>query len=142
MPSFENILPGFGYKVSASTSNYIKLLLGAVMLAGGEVLLKVGSGTSTGDADSMLNFAALMHAGTWFGIILYVANFAVWLDVLRTMPVGIAFAVQSVIQLLVPIAASAILKEQISMGRAFGILLVFAGVLLAAASSAKAEGRL
>jgi multidrug transporter EmrE-like cation transporter len=142
MPSFENILPGFGYKVSASTNNYIKLLLGAFLLAGGEVLLKVGSGTSTGDADSMLNFAALAHAGTWLGIILYVANFAVWLDVLRTMPVGIAFSIQSVIQLIVPIAASAFLNEQISVGRALGITLVFAGVLLAAAPSARAEERL
>ena len=140
MPTFEAILPSFGFKVSATTINYLKLLLGAVMLAGGEVLLKVGSDAGGGDA--MMNFAALAHAGTWFGIILYVANFIVWLDVLRTMPVGIAFAVQSVIQLLVPIAASAILGEHISLGRASGIILVFVGVMLAAASSAKAEERL
>jgi drug/metabolite transporter (DMT)-like permease len=56
--------------------------------------------------------------------------------------VGIAFAVQSIVQLMVPISAWLFLHEQISSGRAVGILLVFVGVFLAAAPSAVADERL
>ena len=43
---------------------------------------------------------------------------------------------------MVPISAWLFLHEQISSGRAIGILLVFAGVFLAAAPSAVADERL
>jgi multidrug transporter EmrE-like cation transporter len=160
MPSFDAILPspGFrrlvfkplvckrlvckrlGFKLSASTSAYLKLLFCAVLSAAAEVFLKVGA--DAGGADATMNFSALAHAGTWIGIVFFVANFVVWLDVLRTVPVGIAFAVQAVVQLMVPVAAWAFLNEQISAGRALGIILVFAGVIVAAAPSALAEERL
>ena len=140
MPSFDFTLPSFGFKVSASTNAVLKLLFCAVLSAAAEVFLKVGA--DAGGADATMNFSALTHAGTWFGIVFFVANFVVWLDVLRTVPVGIAFAVQSVVQLMVPVAAWAFLHEQISAGRALGIALVFAGVLIAAAPSALAEERL
>jgi multidrug transporter EmrE-like cation transporter len=140
MPSFDFTLPSFGFKVSASTNAVLKLLFCAVLSAAAEVFLKVGA--EAGGADATMNFSALTHAGTWLGIVFFVANFVVWLDVLRTVPVGVAFAVQSVVQLMVPIAAWAFLHEQISAGRALGIALVFAGVLFAAAPSALAEERL
>jgi drug/metabolite transporter (DMT)-like permease len=44
--------------------------------------------------------------------------------------------------LMVPVSAWLFLHEQISSGRALGILLVFAGVLVTAAPSAVAEERL
>jgi multidrug transporter EmrE-like cation transporter len=125
----------------AATKAYAKLLACAVLLAVAELLLKVGADGGAGSG-GVMNFSALSQAATWLGIVLYVANFLVWLDVLRTIPVGIAFAVQSVVQLMVPLAAWGLLNEQISAGRAAGIVLVFAGVLLAAAPSALAEERL
>ena len=141
MASFETNMPSrLGFKVSASTKAYAKLLFCAVLCAAAELLMKVGA--SAGATDATMNFSALAHAGTWLGIVFYVANFGVWLDVLRTTPVGIAFAVQSVVQLMVPIGAWAFLNEQISAGRALGIALVFAGVFVAAAPSALADERL
>ena len=125
----------------AAVKAYAKLLACAVLLAVAELLLKVGADGGAGSA-GVMNFSALSQAATWLGIVLYVANFLVWLDVLRTIPVGIAFAVQSVVQLMVPLAAWGLLNEQISAARAAGIVLVFAGVLLAAAPSALAEERL
>ena len=126
----------------AASKAYAKLIACALLLAAAELLLKIGADNGTGGAAGVMNFSALSQTATWLGIVLYVANFAVWLDVLRTIPVGIAFAVQSVVQLMVPLAAWALLNEQISAGRAAGIVLVFAGVLLAAAPSALAEERL
>jgi drug/metabolite transporter (DMT)-like permease len=140
MSSFESVVPNFGFKVSASTTAYLKLLFCAVLSAAAELCLKVGA--VGGGADATMNFSALAQAATWLGIVFFVAQFVVWLDVLRKTPVGIAFAVQSLVQLMVPIGAWALLNEQISAGRALGIALVFAGVLLAAAPSALADQRL
>jgi multidrug transporter EmrE-like cation transporter len=142
MPSFDFVLPSLGFKVSASTTAYLKLLACAVLCAAAELLMKIGAVAGAGGSDAMLGFSALAHAGTWLGIVFFVANFGLWLDVLRTTPVGIAFAVQSVVQLMVPLGAWAILGEQISAGRALGIALVFTGVMVAAAPSALAEERL
>jgi drug/metabolite transporter (DMT)-like permease len=134
MQTSETILPGFGLKLSASTKAYLKLGACAVLLAVGELLLKVGA---SAQPDSPMT-----HWATWIGIVFYVLNFVAWLEALKTIPVGIAFAVQSVVQLMVPVAAWLFLHEHISTGRALGIVLVFVGVFLAAAPSAVADERL
>lgn len=142
MQTSDSILPGTALALSASTRAYVKLVVCAALLALAELLLKIGATGDAAQADAVMNFSAMARMATWLGIALYVGNFLVWLDVLRTIPVGIAFAVQSVVQLIVPIAAWAFLNEQISAGRAVGIALVFLGVLVAAAPSAVADERL
>lgn len=135
MLTSDSTLPGLiGLKLSASTKAYLKLGACAGLAAAGEVLLKIGA---TAQPD-----APLTHWATWIGIVFYVLNFVAWLEALKNIPVGIAFAVQSVVQLIVPISAWLLLHEQISSGRALGILLVFAGVFLTAAPSAIADERL
>jgi drug/metabolite transporter (DMT)-like permease len=135
MLTSDSTLPGFiGLKLSASTKAYLKLGACAALAAAGEVLLKIGA---TAQPD-----APLTHWATWIGIVFYVLNFVAWLEALKTIPVGIAFAVQSIVQLIVPISAWLVLHEQISSARALGILLVFVGVFLAAAPSAIADERL
>src|ERR1700761_3634185 len=134
MPTSESILPAPGFRLSASTKAYLKLGACAGLLAAGDLLLKVGA---TAQPDSPMT-----HWATWIGIIFYVLNFVAWLEALKTIPVGIAFAVQSIVQLIVPISAWLFLHEQISSSRGLGILLVFVSVFLAAAPSAVAEERL
>jgi drug/metabolite transporter (DMT)-like permease len=135
MLTSDSTLPGFiGLKLSASAKAYLKLGACAGLAAAGEVLLKIGA---TAQPD-----APLMHWATWIGIVFYILNFVAWLEALKSIPVGIAFAVQSVVQLIVPISAWLVLHEQISSGRALGILLVFAGVFLTAAPSAIADEHL
>ena len=135
MLTSDSTLPGLiGLKLAASTKAYLKLGACAGLAAAGEVLLKIGA---TAQPD-----APLTHWATWIGIVFYVLNFVAWLEALKNIPVGIAFAVQSVVQLIVPISAWLLLHEQISSGRALGILLVFAGVFLTAAPSAIADERL
>jgi undecaprenyl phosphate-alpha-L-ara4N flippase subunit ArnE len=134
MLTSDSIQPGFSLKLSASAKAYLKLGACAGLLAAGELLLKIGA---TAQPDSPMT-----HWATWIGIVFYVLNFVAWLEALKTIPVGIAFAVQSIVQLMVPISAWLFLHEQISSGRALGILLVFVGVFLAAAPSAVADERL
>ena len=134
MLTSESTLPAFSLKLAASTKAYLKLGACAGLAAAGEVLLKIGA---TAQPD-----APLTHWATWIGIVFYVLNFVAWLEALKTIPVGVAFAVQSIVQLIVPISAWLVLHEQISSARALGILLVFVGVFLAAAPSAIADERL
>jgi multidrug transporter EmrE-like cation transporter len=143
MPTFDLTLPAFGLALSDTTRAYCKLVFCASLLAGAELLLKIGAvaGAAASDGGTVTG-AALGQLTTWLGIALYIANFVTWLDVLRTTPVGVAYAVQSIVQLMVPVGAWAVLSEQITAGRALGIGLVFAGVLLAAAPSALADEKL
>src|SRR5690349_23693948 len=119
MQTSDSTLPGFSLTLSASAKAYLKLGACASLLAAGELLLKVGA---TARPDSPMT-----HWTTWIGIVFYVLNFVAWLEALKTIPVGIAFAVQSVVQLMVPVSAWLVLHEHISAGRALGIVLVFVG---------------
>jgi drug/metabolite transporter (DMT)-like permease len=134
MPTSDFTLAGFSLKLTASTKAYLKLGACAGLLAAGELLLKIGATANP--------TAPMMHWVTWIGIVFYVLNFIAWLEALKTIPVGIAFAVQSIVQLMVPISAWLLLHEHISAGRALGIVMVFVGVFLAAAPSAVADERL
>src|SRR5258708_10929310 len=117
MPTSDLTLPGSSLRLSASAKAYLKLGACAGLLAAGELLLKIGA---TAQPDSPMT-----HWATWIGIVFYVLNFVAWLEALKTIPLGIAFAVQSIVQLMVPISALLFLHAQLSSRRARGILLVF-----------------
>ena len=134
MPTSDSTLPAFGLRLSARAKAYLKLGACAGLAATGELLLKIGATAQPA--------APMTHWATWVGIVFFVLNFVAWLEALKTIPVGIAFAVQSVVQLIVPISAWLVLHEQISSGRVLGILLVFVGVFLTAGPSAIADERL
>ena len=97
MLTSDSTLPGVSLKLSASAKAYLKLGACAGLAAAGEVLLKIGASAQPD--------APLTHWATWIGIVFYVLNFVAWLEALKTIPVSIAFAVQSVVQLIVPISA-------------------------------------
>ena len=144
MPSFDFALPAVaGLKIPPIVKTYARLVFCASLLAGAELLLKIGAVAGAAQTDGgAVTASALGQMTTWLGIALYIANFVMWLDVLRTTPVGVAYAVQSIVQLMVPVGAWAVLHEQITAGRALGIGLVFIGVLLAAGPSSLADEKL
>ena len=119
---------------------YLQLLFGQVMITAAEVLLKKGASES-GEAE-VLGFTALASATTWLGIFFYTLAFVIWLHVLRLLPLTQAYALSSIVHVLVPTAAWLFLNETISVGRATGITLVLGGILLVAAPAAKAEEEL
>jgi multidrug transporter EmrE-like cation transporter len=119
---------------------YLQLLGGQVLITAAEVLLKKGA-TASGEAE-VLGFAALASATTWLGIFFYTLSFLIWLHVLRLLPLTQAYALASVVHILVPTAAWLFLDETIGWGRAAGIALVMCGIVLVAAPAAKAEEEL
>jgi multidrug transporter EmrE-like cation transporter len=122
------------------TRAYFQLFLSALLLTAAELLLKAGAGQD--GAEQGMNFEALSSSRTWLGIVFYVLSFVVWLNVLRTIPVGWAYAIHSVVQITVPIGALFFLSEQTGALRALGIVLVFVGMIIVAVPSAAAEQRL
>ena len=120
---------------------YLLLVAAQFLITAAEVLLKKGaSGSMAGTGETeVLGFTALTSGTTWLGIVFYTASFAIWLHVLRHLPVSVAYALASIVHVLVPTAAWLFLGETISLIRAAGIALVLCGVLLVAAPAAKAE---
>ena len=125
-------------------SPYLQLLGAQGLITAAEVLLKKGAVASVAEAGGpeVLGLAALASGATWLGILLYIVSFLIWLHVLRLLPLTQAYALASMVHVLVPTAAWLFLNETISSTRAAGIAFVLVGVLLVAAPAAKAEEEL
>jgi undecaprenyl phosphate-alpha-L-ara4N flippase subunit ArnF len=129
---------------------YVQIALGAVMATASEILMKAGANTvmidtaatSGSGAMGWLGIAALASGRTWLGIICYILSFLSWIYVLRTIPLGIAFAMISVVHVLIPIGCWIFLQEAISPMRWGGIGLVIVGLLLLVGPVARAEAKL
>jgi multidrug transporter EmrE-like cation transporter len=128
----------------ALVNPYLQLMAGQVMITAAEVLLKKGAAGSVGGAaePEVLGITALTSGTTWLGIVFYTLSFLIWLHVLRLLPLTRAYALASVVHVLVPTAAWLFLNETISLTRAAGIALALCGVVLVAAPAAKAEEEL
>jgi drug/metabolite transporter (DMT)-like permease len=120
---------------------YVQLAASAVLITAAEVLLKQGAITTTAEAGEfdIFGLRALASPTTWLGIILFIVAFLSWLHVLRLMPLTQAYALISVVHVLVPLAAWLFLAEAVSATRAAGIALVLVGTILVAAPAAHAE---
>jgi len=128
----------------ALVNPYLQLMAGQVMITAAEVLLKKGATGSVAAAgeSQLLGIMALASGTTWLGIFFYTISFLIWLHVLRLLPLTQAYALASIVHVLVPTAAWLFLNEVISSTRAAGIALVLGGVVLVAAPAAKAEEEL
>jgi multidrug transporter EmrE-like cation transporter len=128
----------------ALVNPYLQLIAGQVLITAAEVLLKkgaAGSVTVAGEPE-VFGITALTSGTTWLGIVFYTLSFVIWLRALRLLPLTRAYALASIVHVLVPAAAWLFLNETISLTRAAGIGLVLCGVVLVAAPAAKAEEEL
>ena len=120
---------------------YFQIGLGALLVTASELLMKFGARAQAG-AIGVFGLAALTCPQTWIGIILYCLSFVSWIYVLRTIPLGIAYALINVVHILIPIGCWIFLHEAISPQRWMGIALVLAGLVLVAKPVAKVEAKL
>jgi multidrug transporter EmrE-like cation transporter len=107
-------------------------------------LLKLGA-TATASTPaplSSLGVSALASGWTWVAIVCFIVSFVTWLQVLRRMPLHIAFSLTTIEYVLVPTCAWLFLGETVSFSRWCGILLIVAGVVVIAKPATKAEERL
>ena len=118
---------------------YVQLGIGAGLVTASELLLKTGATASDVIGGAAGVAGALRNGWTWLAIGCYVLSFFCGLYVLRSLPVGIAFAFMNVTHVLVPLGAWALLGESISPRRWLGIALVLGGTTVLVKPAAKAE---
>jgi multidrug transporter EmrE-like cation transporter len=123
---------------------YVQIALGALMVTASEILMKAGANSVPPASGAMgwLGIAALSSGYTWLGIAFYILSFLSWIYVLRTIPLGIAYAMINVVHVLIPIGSWFFLHEAISPMRWAGIGLVIFGLLLLVGPVAKVEAKL
>jgi drug/metabolite transporter (DMT)-like permease len=108
-----------------------------------ELLLKAGaSATANPNHWSWIGITALESPLTWLGIAVIVVDLAIWLYILKFIPLSIAFPLSRTVDVLVPISCWLILREAISPLRWLGIALVIAGLVTIAKPAAQLEERL
>jgi multidrug transporter EmrE-like cation transporter len=125
---------------------YLLIFVGALLDTTGEVLLSKGSRIVANNPDLTTGFFAFLgplHSmWTWIGIVSYILSLLTWLQVLRFVPLSIAFPLVNVVHVLVPWAAHTFLHEVVPPRLWAGIGLIFVGILVIARPLMKVEEKL
>jgi multidrug transporter EmrE-like cation transporter len=138
------LAPNAGASTRASNAGLGLIALAAVAVAAAELLFKLGA-DATADIPSVVGIfgVSILQSGwTWLGIGAYVASFVAWLQVLRHMPLHLAFGLMSIVHVLVPLGAWWFLGEIIDLRRWLGIGLVVLGVIVLAGPAMRADSSL
>lgn len=105
----------------------VYLVLGSVLGAAGQVLLKTGADGATSLKD-YANLRILLGLGC------YALGTALWLLALARLPLSKVYSFTALTFVLVYIASIYVLGERLSVALATGVLLVFAGLIVILAS--------
>ena len=109
----------------------ILTLLTATMLATGQILFKLSAKESVA-ASSIQEVVAKMVSSPYIlsAFALYGLSTVIWIWVLRTVPLSVAYPLMATAYLIVPALGFLILGEPITAKAAFGGLVIVAGVWL------------
>ena len=99
------------------------LLLGSILAAAGQILLKTG-------ADGASAFADFVNLRVILGLACYAFGTALWLLALARLPLSKVYPFTILTFVLVYIASIQLLGERISVALAVGVLLVFSGLIV------------
>ncbi len=90
------------------------------------------------EAARELCFKSAAHASTfreaifkpivWLGIIFWAIELGLWMQVLKTVPLSIAFPLMSLSYVIILISSAIVFKEHINKRHALGAFLITAGV--------------
>ena len=122
---------------------WLQLALEALLVTAAETFLKLGAAqTSTGGATEWLGLAGLTNSWVWIGILFFAASFICWANVLRALPLSLAYPLSNVVYILVPISSRLFLGEHVSAKRWCGVAIVVCGLALVAKPVAQLEEKL
>jgi len=118
------------------------LWIGFVALATATQLAFKRAGSELGDRDLGVDFLteALTKPSVWVAIVGYVAMFALWIKILRRVPLSRAYLITAIVYVPVSIGAWLMFGEQVTMLRAIGIMAIMLGVSLIAADAPPSSG--
>jgi len=122
----------------------IHLALNAALVTVSQLLLKKGAmAAAAGAAPRWLAWTGVAALGSvWVlaGILCYLASFANWLYLLRTVPLHVAFPVTNLSHALIPLGAWVLFGERFGVSRGLGIALIITGTWFIARPRRSGEG--
>jgi multidrug transporter EmrE-like cation transporter len=123
---------------------YVQIGLNALVVTASELFLKMGARATANLNPSLAwtGITGLASLWTWLGIIGVILSLVSWLNILRQIPLSIAFPLSNVVHVLVPLTSWILLSESISPRRWLGISLVLVGLVIVAKPFARIEEKL
>jgi drug/metabolite transporter (DMT)-like permease len=123
---------------------WLHLAISVTCVAIYELLLKRGA-AETANPDSSLSWTGLTGLGSiyvWIAIGFVILSLFTWLNVLRYIPLSIAYPISQAVHVLVPLGSWLILGESIVTLRWIGIAFVSLGLAVVAKPVARLEEEL
>jgi drug/metabolite transporter (DMT)-like permease len=123
---------------------WLHLAISVTCVAIYELLLKRGA-VETANPNSSWSWTGISGLGSiyvWVAIAFVIVSLVTWLNVLRYLPLSIAFPISQAVHVLVPIGSWLILGENIITLRWIGIAFVSLGLALVAKPVAQIEDKL
>ncbi len=125
---------------------FVLILMADALNALAELLFKQGAMAPGIHEITFANFPAFASrlvsgTGLWVGVVCYIVMFFLWMPVLSQVDLSLAFPVQSIDYLLVPLISMAVLHERVTALRWLGVLFIMLGVCLVSQSAARKTRR-
>ena len=106
--------------------NVVLLVLFAVLLASGQILFKKAAMA----VDNAPLYIGILNVWTFAALALYMAATILWIVILRTTPLSVAYPFAALGFILVPVAGRFMFDEQIGWTYIVGAALIVSGVIL------------
>jgi undecaprenyl phosphate-alpha-L-ara4N flippase subunit ArnE len=106
-------------------------LLCVVLIAAGQMLFKVAAAQWRIDGWSWSTARGFLSPAMVLALILYGMTTVLWVFILRTVPLSVAFPVYALVFVLVPVAAHFLLNEPWSWNALVGGAVIMLGVIIA-----------
>ena len=115
--------------LSLTPSVWIGLILTPITISGGQILFKMASGRM-GDAN-MAGFMRLFLDPVFIvAITIYAAATFLWIYVLRSVPLSVAYTFMSLTFIVVPALSALLLGEVLTIRNLIGAAFIIAGLLV------------
>jgi drug/metabolite transporter (DMT)-like permease len=106
-------------------------LVCVVLLAAGQMLFKVAAAQWRIDGWSWATWRGFLSPAMLLALVLYALTTVLWVYILRTVPLTIAFPLYALVFLLVPVSAHLLLGESLSWNTLIGGVMIVLGVIIA-----------
>jgi drug/metabolite transporter (DMT)-like permease len=106
-------------------------LLCVAMIAAGQILFKVAAAQWRIDGWSWVTVRGFLSPAMVLALVVYGVTTILWVFILRTVPLGLAFPFYALVFVLVPVTAHFVLGEPWSWNALIGALVIMLGVIIA-----------
>jgi drug/metabolite transporter (DMT)-like permease len=115
-----------------SISNALLTILCVASISCGQVLFKVAARSASASDFLTVTREVALNPFLIGGLVVYLAATALWIWLLRTIPLSVAYPFMALAFVFVPVLAATFLGESLSVNSTLGAVLIVAGIWLIA----------